>query len=498
MHEHADAHRTTPPATPAPAPPERPRVGWREVLAREHLPRLLVLCLAIWLHAANTMLTATTMPEAVGEIGGLRLISWAFALYLMGSIMAATGVSAFVAGHGLRRTMLVATLVYTLGCVICASAPVMPVLLAGRTVQGLGGGALVALVYIAQDRFFPNRLVPRIVACLSVVWMMSALCGPLIGGAFATAGLWRAAFWSFALQGIILAALVHPLLARAESDAALEARPIPAARLALVAGAILAISSAGAVRSVAVAAALLAVGCLCLWRFAVRDTAAAGGSRLLPSHATDLRHPVGCGLAMTFLLCLCMMSFVVYGPILLIRLYHLTPLEAGFVIVTESIGWSAGAFFLSGLAPAREGSLIRLGSALLPAGIAAQAWFVPFGPLWLVVVSAFLANAGFGMIWGYVIKRVVANASGEDRARAGAMLPSAQQTAFALGAALTGIIASALGFEQLTRAEELRIAAVWLFAGFVPPALLGNLLAWRFSALIDARRLVRARSHRRV
>lgn len=60
----------------------------------------------------------------------------------------------------------------------------MLVLLAGRTVQGLGGGALVALVYIAQNRFFPNRLVPRIVACLSVVWMASALCGPLIGGAF--------------------------------------------------------------------------------------------------------------------------------------------------------------------------------------------------------------------------------------------------------------------------------------------------------------------------
>ena len=498
MHEDAEAHRTTPPSTPAPAPPERRRVGWREVLAREHLPRLLVLCLAIWLHAANTMLAATTMPEAVGDIGGLRLISWAFALYLMGSIVAATAVSAFVAGHGLRQTMLVATLVYTLGCVICASAPVMPVLLAGRTVQGLGGGALVALVYVAQDRFFPNRLVPRIVACLSVVWMTSALCGPLIGGAFATAGLWRAAFWSFALQGIILAALVHPLLARAGSDAALEAHPVPAARLALVAGAILAISSAGAVRSVALAAALLAVGCLCLWQFASRDSAAAGRSRLLPSHATDLRHPVGCGLAMTFLLCLCMMSLVVYGPILLIRLYHLTPLEAGFVIVTESIGWTAGAFFLSGLAPAREGGLIRLGSALLLVGIAAQAWFVPQGPLWLVVVSAFLANAGFGMIWGYVIKRVIANASGEDRARAGSMLPSAQQTAFALGAALTGIIAGALGFEQLTRAEEFRMAAVWLFAGFVPPALLGHLLAWRFSALINAPRLVRSRSSRRV
>ena len=141
----------------------------------EHLPRLLVLCLAIWLHAANTMLAATTLPEAVGDIGGLRFISWAFALYLAGSIVAATAISASVARHGLHRTMLISTLLYTVGCVICASAPTMAVLLAGRTAQGLGGGALVALVYIAQDRFFPNRLVTRVVALLSVVWMRLAV-----------------------------------------------------------------------------------------------------------------------------------------------------------------------------------------------------------------------------------------------------------------------------------------------------------------------------------
>ena len=233
------------------SPPERAddsaspqHVGWREILSRAYLPQLLTLCLAIWLHAANSMLTATTLPEAVADIGGLRLISWAFALYLMGSIVAATAISASVASYGLRRTMIVSTLVYTLGSVICAAAPTMPVLLAGRTVQGLGGGALVALVYIAQDRFFPNRMVPRIIACLSVVWTASALCGPLIGGAFATAGLWRFAFWAFALQSLLLAAAVQPLLARTHAAGPLQARPIPLVRLSLVAGAILTISFA--------------------------------------------------------------------------------------------------------------------------------------------------------------------------------------------------------------------------------------------------------------
>ena len=465
--------------------PAGPTAGWREILSREHLPRLLTLCLAIWLHAASSMLAATTMPEAVRDVGGLRLISWAFALYMMGSIVAAAAISLCVASYGLRRTMMASTLVYTLGCAICAAAPAMPVLLAGRTVQGLGGGALVALVFIAQDRFFPNRLVPRVVACLSVVWMASALCGPLIGGAFATAGLWRFAFWSFALQGLLLAAAVRPLLGRAGADAALQARPIPVVRLAFVAGAILSFSFAGAVASPALAAVLLLAGCACLVRFAARD-AAAGGTRLLPSHATDLSHPVGCGIAMTFVLCLSMMSFLVYGPILLIRLYGLTPLEAGLVVVTESLGWAAGAFFLSGLPPAQEGRLLRAGSGLLLAGLVALAWFMPHGPLWLIVAAAFFGTAGFGMMWGYVIRLVVAHAAPGDRDRAGSLLPSTQQTGFALGAALSGIIANALGFEEMTRIEEYRRAAFWLFAGFVPPVLIGNLLAWRFARRIGS------------
>ena len=478
-----NAHRTPSERPPEPAP-RRP-AGWREILTWAYLPRLLTLCLAIWLHAANSMLTATTMPEAVGDIGGLQLVSWAFALYLMGSIVAATAISPCVASYGLRRTMLASTLLYTLGCVICASAPAMPVLLAGRTVQGLGGGALVALVYVAQDRFFPNRLVPRIVACLSVVWTAAALCGPLIGGAFATAGLWRFAFWSFALQGLVLAAAVHPLLSRTPAAMAVRTRPIPVVRLALVAGAILTISFAGVVESMAYAAALLASGCLCLGLFVARD-AAAGRTRLLPSHATDLDHPVGCGIAMTFVLSLSMMSFLVYGPILLIRLYQLTPLEAGLVVVTESLGWGAGALLLSGVAPAHEGRLIRIGSGLLLAGLTAQAWFVPYGPLWLVVAAAFFGTAGFGMIWGYIIRIVVVHADREDRDRAGALLPNAQQTGFALGAALAGIIANALGFDRMTQIEEYRTAAFWLFAGFVSPALLGYLVAWRFGNRIDA------------
>ena len=85
------------------------------------------MALALWLHASNSMLTATTMPSAVDEIGGLNLISWTFALYLAGSITAAASISLLVANLGLKSTMIRTAVVFSIGSVVVATAANMPV-----------------------------------------------------------------------------------------------------------------------------------------------------------------------------------------------------------------------------------------------------------------------------------------------------------------------------------------------------------------------------------
>ena len=97
--------------------------------------------------------------------------------------------------------------------------------------------------------------------------------------------------------------------------------------------------------------------------------------------------------------------------------------------MTESLGWTAGAFFLSGLPPAQEGRLLRAGSGLLLTGLVALAWFMPHGPLWLIVAAAFFGTAGFGMMWGYVIRLVVAHAAPGDRDRPDRCCPAPSRPA---------------------------------------------------------------------
>ena len=454
---------------------------WSEILTREYAAKLATLALAIWLHASNSMLTATTMPSAVEDIGGLNLISWTFSLYLMGSIISGASVSLLVNKSGIRATMIRAAMIYAAGCVVCAMAPTMPVVLVGRVLQGLGGGGLVALVYISQDRFFPNRFVPKIVACISTVWMISAFSGPVIGGAFATLGIWRMAYWAFAFQAVLLMLAIRVLLAAESVDLDIETERIPIVRLIFLAAAILLISMAGAEFDALVSPILIGMGCLSLVFFVFRDKTASS-SRILPLRATDLSHPIGNGILTTLLLCVCIMSFLVYGPFILIKLYGLTPLFAGFIVMLETLAWGSAAIIFSGTDPDKEPRLIRIGSALVVAGLLGLAWILPNGPIWAIAALVVVSNGGFGMIWGFIIKRIIGAAGADEKDRAASLLPITQQIGFALGASLSGLIANSLGVSEDMSADGLRLVAFWLFAGFVPIALIGNITAWRFVA----------------
>ncbi len=165
-------------------------------------PLVTVLCLGVWLHAADSLLAATVMPSAVAEIGGLAFIYWTVALYQLGSILAGAITGIVAARLGLRLAMTVAALIYAAGCVISALAPDMAAMLLGRLLQGWGGGLMVALSHVGVTQLFPRARWPGLLAVISAVWGVSALLGPLIGGGFATAGLWRGAFWAFGAQAL--------------------------------------------------------------------------------------------------------------------------------------------------------------------------------------------------------------------------------------------------------------------------------------------------------
>jgi MFS family permease len=74
----------------------------KTVFSKENNSRLFLLCFAVWIHAASSLLAATTLPSAVREFGGGDLIGWAFTLYLLGSILAGSSSALLLNFSGLR------------------------------------------------------------------------------------------------------------------------------------------------------------------------------------------------------------------------------------------------------------------------------------------------------------------------------------------------------------------------------------------------------------
>src|SRR5580700_8590506 len=204
--------------------------SWRALLAPQLALPLSVLLGGVLLHSMNVLITATLLPSIVADVGGSNLMSWTTTAFVASSIVAATSAAIVSRAVGNRRAFCGAAVIYAAGAILCALAPSIGLVIAGRFVQGLGGGLLSALAYVLVRNVFPEVLWPRVFGRVAGVWSVSVPVGPLIGGVFASYGHWRSAFVTVAGIGCVLAAGARfTLPADRQSDQAVT-RTFPAGR----------------------------------------------------------------------------------------------------------------------------------------------------------------------------------------------------------------------------------------------------------------------------
>lgn len=91
--------------------------------------------------------------------------------------------------------LLAALLLFTIGAIIASAANSSAVLLVGRSVQGIGGGGLVALTYIIITDLVTLRERGKWFSLISLQWAVGSVTGPVVGGAFAEKTNWQWIFW---------------------------------------------------------------------------------------------------------------------------------------------------------------------------------------------------------------------------------------------------------------------------------------------------------------
>lgn len=447
--------------------------SWRELLGKRYLGTSAVLAGGVALYATNEFLTISMLPSTVKDIGGERLYAWVTTLYLVGSVIAAAAANAVLVRIGSRSAYLLGLLAFGVGAVVCAIAPQMEVLLAGRTLQGMGGGLLAGLGYALINAVLPSWLWTRASGLVSAMWGIGTLVGPAAGGLFAQFGVWRWAFGIMAVLSVVMAVGVSAVLVSGRGAHG-EPMKIPVRSLLLLGGAALAVSVAQLPHNMFGAAGLLLAGAGLLVVFLILDRRSSAA--VLPPSAF---HPgrekwiyVTLGLLMATT------KANLYIPLLGQRLAHLPPVMAGFLGAALSTGWTISEIASASVSKTRVViGLVISAPLVMSAGLAVVAFTrmnhynpTAVGAIW--AIALLVVGIGVGAGWPHL--SAWAMSCVDDPAEGGTAAAAINTIALiggAFGAGFAGLVVNTAISTGLP-------AARWLFAIFAAMAALGCVVAY--------------------
>jgi MFS family permease len=156
---------------------------------------MMSLCLSVLLSALDLTIVTPAIPAIVGTFKTAAGYIWVGSAYTL-AYAAITPVWGSVSDiWGRKPIMLIAVAVFLVGSLVCALAPHMDALIAGRAIQGLGGSGMGIMVNIVVSDMFSLRDRGLYLAITSLVWAVGSAIGPVLGGVFTTRLSWRWCFW---------------------------------------------------------------------------------------------------------------------------------------------------------------------------------------------------------------------------------------------------------------------------------------------------------------
>jgi EmrB/QacA subfamily drug resistance transporter len=438
--------------------------------ATDHKPqrvRIIVgVIMGAFLAALDTTILATAMPTIVGDLGGLSVYSWVFAVYMI-----MTAVSMPVWGKladtvGKRSIYFAAVGLFLTASALCGFAQSMTFLIVFRGLQGIGAGGLASVPFAMISTVFPMHERGKALGLLASAWGISSVVGPMIGSFLVLQLDWRWVFFVNLPLGITSIFVVSSAYREKERHAG---ESIDYAGAVLLCLSILALmmlflwtGKAGTWASpeAAVAGALFAVFCALFIR----------RERRAPHPVLELRFfrlkAFWLGNLLGF-----MASFAVYGVIAYMPLFAQissggTPVQAGVVITSMSLSWSS-ASIIAGRQVYRVGekTLITAGMLVMAAGFAlillgSETASLPYLSLCVIVI-------GLGM--GCQTPSLMLTVQHALEPSNLGVATSSQMLARTIGGALgVSVLGSAIAGRMLQRFQELEAAGA--LSGLPPAA----------------------------
>lgn len=163
-------------------------------------PRGLALLVAgaMFMEILDATIIAPAIPAIAASFGVAPVdVNIAISAYLL-TVAVLIPASGWLANRfGVRPVFITAIAVFTLASVGCAASTSLPMLVAMRVLQGVGGAMMVPVGRLAVLRSTAKSDLVRAIALLTWPALTAPVLAPALGGAIATAGSWR---WIFIIN----------------------------------------------------------------------------------------------------------------------------------------------------------------------------------------------------------------------------------------------------------------------------------------------------------
>ena len=150
---------------------------------------------AMFIGTLDQAIVAAALPAISADLGGLANVAWLVTAYLLCATVAAPIYGHLGDAFGRRRLLLWALAIFLLGSVACAEAPSVGLLVAARALQGLGGGGLMTLAQALIGEAVSPKERGRFQGWFGAVFALASTLGPVAGGFLSQHLGWRSIFW---------------------------------------------------------------------------------------------------------------------------------------------------------------------------------------------------------------------------------------------------------------------------------------------------------------
>jgi MFS family permease len=416
---------------------------------------------------------ATILKIIDDDLKDIGLIGWVFSAYFLGSLFGVVAAGRDADRNGPARPFVAGLALFALGLVLGGLAPSMMVLVAARTIQGIGAGAIPAVAYVAVGRAYPTASQPRMFAVMSSAWVLPGLIGPAISGVVAETFGWRWVFLGLlplvALAAVMTTRALHALGAPG-GDEPVDSR-LDALTLVVGAGLVL----AGASSHSAIATPLLVVAGIVV--------GARAFSRLVPSGTVRLAHGLPAAVALRGLATFAFFGTDTYVAYTVTQWRHASIALGGAALTVATLTWTAGSW-IQAHRVRRIGpkSFVRVGLLVIACGIGLMILVAQDTvPAATAALAWGVAGLGMGLSYAPLSLVVLAEAPEGAEGTASAALQLCDTLGVALGTGVAGAIVAAGATLEWTLGTALTVA----FALCAAVAVLAAVAAMRLPAALE-------------